>query len=108
MRYRHKNVDTICTLLNVKKPSNFQLNCNICAKAKLTNNISREITPKPLNYLDKVVINICGPITLLTHDNYKYIIFFLDAATRHLNFKLLKLKLEAFQAFKEYKVKVEN
>jgi hypothetical protein len=108
MRYSHKNVDTICTLLNVKKLNNFQLNCNICAKAKLTNNISRDITPKPVNYLDKVVIDICGPITPLTHNNYKYIIFFLDAATRHLDFKLLKFKSEAFQAFKDYKTKVEN
>jgi hypothetical protein len=107
-RFGHKNLTTICQLLNTAIPNNFKLDCHACIKAKLTNKNSRDITPKPEQYLDKIVMDICGPITPMSRNHYRYIIFFLDAATRELNFKLLRLKSEAFTAFVEYKAKVET
>jgi hypothetical protein len=98
-RFGHKNIDTISKLLNIKIPSSYNLDCIACIKAKLTNNISKEITIKPKDYLQKVVMDLCGPITPNSREGFRYIIFFLDAATRFLDFKLLKNKSEAFKAF---------
>ena len=38
----------------------------------------------------------------------RYIIFFLDSATRYLEFKLLKFKLKVYKAFIEFKNRAEN
>ena len=106
--FRHKNIDTISKLLNIKIPSSYNLDYIACIKAKLANNISKEITIKPKDYLQKVVMDLCGPITPNSREGFRYIIFFLDAATRFLDFKLLKNKSEAFKAFQEFKIKVEK
>jgi hypothetical protein len=105
-RYGHKNLDTICRILSIPKP-NIKLNCSSCIKAKLTNTKHIKITPKAKNYLDKIVIDLCGPI-MPKANNKQYIIFFLDSATRNLKYKLLESKSEAFQAFIEFKNLVEN
>ena len=82
--------------------------CEICIESKLTNQRNKEITPKPKIYLEKVVTDLCGPISPPTINGERYIIFFLDSATRHLEFKLLKLKSEAYEAFIEFKNRAEN
>jgi transposase InsO family protein len=82
--------------------------CEICIESKLTNQRNKEITLKPKIYLEKVVTNLCGPISPPTINGERYIIFFLDSATRHLEFKLLKLKSEAYEAFIEFKNRAEN
>ena len=53
-------------------------------------------------------MDLYEPITPSANCNKKYIIFFLDSATRDLKFKLLQFKSEAFTAFQEYKQQVEN
>ena len=58
--------------------------CKICIESKLTNQQSKEITPKPKVHLKKVVTNLYKP----TINGERYIIFFLDSATRHLKFKV--------------------
>ena len=55
-----------------------------------------------------MVTNLCGPISPLTINGERYIIFFLDSATRYLEFKLLKSKLEAYKAFIEFKNRAKN
>ena len=55
-----------------------------------------------------MVTDLCGPISPPTINGERYIIIFLDLATRHLEFKLLKLKLEAYKAFIEFKNRAEN
>ena len=55
-----------------------------------------------------MVTDLCGPISPPTINGERYIIFFLDSATRHLEFKLLKLKSEAYEAFIEFKNRAEN
>ena len=86
-------------------PSNV---CEICIESKLTNQRSKEITPKPKIHLEKVVTDLCGPISPPTINGERYIIFFLDSATRYLEFKLLKFKSEAYKAFIEFKNRAEN
>ena len=84
------------------------LNYKICLKAKFTNIINREITPKAINYLHKIAIDLCGPITPTSLGGKKFIIFFINSATRLINFKLLSFKSEAFQAFIKFKTRVKK
>jgi len=75
---------------------------------KLTSQRNKEIIPKPKVYLEKVVTDLYGPISPQTINGKRYIIFFLDSATRYLEFKLLKSKSEAYKAFIEFKNRAEN
>jgi hypothetical protein len=95
-------------LFNIPYSSKLDLDCKECIEAKLTNNISREITNKALNYLDKVVLDLCGPITPSTLTGYRYILFILDSATRFLCYKLLKNKSDALEAFTDFNLEAEN
>ena len=51
---------------------------------------------------------VCGPISPPTINGERYIVFFLNSATRYLEFKLLKSKLEAYKAFIEFKNRAKN
>jgi len=56
-----------------------------CLKAKFANKINHKTNNKnKLSYLDKVASDLCGPINPPTYNKYKYIITFLDKATRYL------------------------
>ena len=55
-----------------------------------------------------MVIDLYGPISPPTINGERYIIFFLDSATRYIEFKLLKFKSEAYEAFIEFKNQAEN
>ena len=55
-----------------------------------------------------MVTNLYGPISPPTINSERYIVFFLDLATRYLEFKLLKSKLEAYEAFIEFKNRAKN
>ena len=55
-----------------------------------------------------MVTNLYRPIFPPTINSEKYIIFFLDSATRYIEFKLLKLKLEVYEAFIEFKNRAKN
>ena len=99
--------------ISLQKTLGLQLNilldkCEICIELKLTNQRNKEITPKAKVHLEKVVTNLCGPISPKTINGERYIIFFLDSATRYLEFKLLKSKSEAYKAFIEFKNWAEN
>ena len=73
--------------------SNIPFNeCEICIESKLTSQRNKEITPKAKVHLEKVVTDLYRPISPKTINGERYIIFFLDPATRYLEFKLLKSK----------------
>jgi len=72
------------------------LNYKIYLKAKFINIINREITLKAISYLDKIAIDLYGLIILISLGRKKFIIFFIDLASRLINFKLLNFKSEAF------------
>ena len=60
--------------------------CEVCIESKLTNQRNKQITPKAKVYLEKVVTDLCGPISPPTINGERYIVFFLDSATRYLEF----------------------
>ena len=55
-----------------------------------------------------MVTNLYRPISPPTINSKRYIVFFLDLATRYLEFKLLKYKSEAYKAFIEFKNRAKN
>ena len=61
--------------------------CEVCIESKLTNQRNKQIILKAKVHLEKVVTDLCGPISPPTINGERYIIFFLDSATRHLEFK---------------------
>ena len=108
-RLGHKNLKAICKALEIpyiKEYSSFK--CSICINAKLTNIVNKEITTKASNYLDKVVLDLCGPITPSSLGGGRYILFLIDSAYRFLEFKILKAKSEALDAFREIKTRLEK
>ena len=82
--------------------------CDICLKAKSTNKINKQSSKRVYSYLEKVAIDIWGPIKTSTYNKYTYFISFLDKGTRYLDIALLKSKGEAYNKFLEYKARVEN
>ena len=90
------------------KPETHLEKCEICLESKLTNQRNKETTIKPKNHLEKVVTDLCGPILLEALNGEKYVIFFLDLATRYLEHKLLRSKSKAYKAFLDFKNKAKN
>jgi hypothetical protein len=81
---------------------------NSCVKAKFTNKVNKGPTNKPKYYLEKVVADLNGPITPNIPQGGRYIILFLDVATRFLEYKILKSKVETYEAFIEFKAQADN
>jgi len=99
--------------ISLQKTLGLQLNilldkCEIYIELKLISQRNKEIILKAKVYLEKVVTNLYRPISPKTINGERYIIFFLDLATRYLEFKLLKSKLEAYKAFIEFKNWAKN
>ena len=106
-RLGHRSLANIFKILNLPY-KHIDLNCEICLKAKFTNMISREITPKATYYLERIAIDLCGPIKPTSLGGKRYIIFFIDSASRLIDSKLLSSKSQAFHAFIEYKTRAEK
>jgi hypothetical protein len=64
--------------------------CETCIKAKGTRNVNKEVSEKPSLYLEKVTIDIGGPIKPISYKGFKYYITFIDASTGYLEVILLK------------------
>jgi hypothetical protein len=95
---------------NTSKDINYKITeCETCLRAKFTNKINHNTNNSiHFQYLSKVASDLCGPITPLTYNNYRYFITFLDKATRYLEVQLLRTKDEAFNAFYNFKQQAEN
>ena len=84
--------------------------CEPCKKASFTNKVNRKSrnATKEYQYLEKVASDVCGPISLMTYDKYRYFVTFLDKATRFLELKLLRSKDKTYDAFIEFQNRAEN
>ncbi|POS82532.1 hypothetical protein EPUL_006065, partial [Erysiphe pulchra] len=63
---------------------------------------------KDFSFLGKVSSDICGPISPIKFDSYRFFITFLDTKTRYLSVKLLRTKDQAIDAFQIYANTYEN
>ena len=83
--------------------------CETCLRTKFTNKVNYNTNnSNNFQYLSKVTSDLCGPITPLTYNNYRYFITFLDKATRYLEVELLRTKDEAYNSFYNFKQRAEN
>jgi len=82
--------------------------CEPCIAEK----ISANPFPPSANYnrspLALVHSDLHGPLSVTTHQGYKYWIIFIDDSTHFRSIHLLKSKSQTFEAFKYYKVWAEN
>ena len=78
--------------------------CEVCIRAKATSKNNKEVSEKPTNYLEKVTLDIGGPIKPATNRGFKYYLTLLDAAIGYLEVELLpsrdsSLLVEAIKTF---------
>jgi len=93
---------------NFKSYNNDFKSCETCIKAKSTRIVNKEVSPKLTKYLDKVTIDIGGPIKPTSIRGYRYYITFLDDATGYLEVSLLKSRENTSVASKTFITRAEN
>jgi hypothetical protein len=114
-RYGHLNYRSLCLPktknmvigeLNVKIP---EKSCSICLVGKHSRSAFKsDLKMRAKHVLNVVHSDICGPIETPTYSGNKYFITFVDEYSRMLWLYLIKLKSEALEVFKKFKVLVEN
>ncbi|GJX46176.1 zinc finger, CCHC-type containing protein [Tanacetum coccineum] len=83
--------------------------CNTCLLGKHSRApFPNQTNTKSLEPLNLVFGDICGPISPATESGKKYMFLLVDDCTRYMWVYFLKSKDEAFEAFKEFKLEVEN
>ena len=80
----------------------------ICFKAKAISNINKKPSNKKYRYLEKVIIDIQGPIKVPTYNKYIYFIIFLNKGIQYLKISLLRNKSKAPPRFLDYEERVEK
>ena len=82
--------------------------CEVCLEQNAKRQPSHQLTEKPSAINAKVTSDLVGPIKPTAINGSKYLITFLNAATRYLEFSLLKTKSEAFSAYKSFEAKAST
>ena len=80
----------------------------VCLEQNAKRQPSYQLTDKPSAINAKVTSDLVGPIKLTSINGSRYLITFLNAATRYLEFSLLKTKLEAFSAYKSFEARAST
>lgn len=114
-RYGHLNVTDLRAMQNKEmvKGLNFssranQINCEICAKCKIHVQPFKPSSNREKKILGLIHSDICGPINVESIGGAKYFISFIDDNSRYTEVTMLRNKSDAFQAFKDYKRRVEK
>jgi hypothetical protein len=82
--------------------------CEIYIKLKAIAKNSYKPIPIVLNYLEKVYLDIYGPILSKTYDKKRYFISFIDDKTRYVDIVLLRTRDELFNTFTKWLNTQEN
>ncbi|KAJ9560810.1 hypothetical protein OSB04_005970 [Centaurea solstitialis] len=114
-RLGHLNFDSIKQMTRKKLvegiPSISHKNqvCNACLLGKHSRApFPNQTNTKSLEPLNLVFGDLCGPISPATESGKKYMFLLVDDCTRYMWVYFLNSKDEAFETFKEFKLKVEN
>ncbi|GJU12028.1 zinc finger, CCHC-type containing protein [Tanacetum coccineum] len=114
-RLGHLNFDSIKQMTQKKLvegiPSISHKNqvCNACLLGKHSRApFPNQTNTKSLEPLNLIFGDLCGPISPATESGKKYMFLLVDDCTRYMWVYFLKSKDEAFETFKEFKLKVEN
>ncbi|KAI3669699.1 hypothetical protein L6452_41042 [Arctium lappa] len=83
--------------------------CNACLLGKHSRApFPNQTNTKSIEPLNLVFGDLCGPISPATESGKKYMFLLVDDCTRYMWVYFLNSKDEAFETFKEFKLKVEN
>lgn len=82
--------------------------CEVCMKAKIHQQPFRQSTRRENDVLDLIHTDICGPFKTCSLGGAKYFATFIDDKSRYIEVAILKKKSDIFEAFKEYKARVEK
>lgn len=85
-----------------------EINCEICAKCKIHVKPFKPSSSREASILGLVHSDICGPMSTESIGGAKYFVTFIDDCSRYIEVVMLRNKSDVFQAFKDYKRKVEN
>ena len=86
----------------LRKDSQAEHICEICAEANLTSKIKKSSGDQASTYLESVSSDICGPISPTTSSKKAYFATFVDQATKWLEVRLLHTKDDVIQAIKDF------
>ena len=109
-RLGHVNYKSLQKMIYMEILPKFECNkskCQVCVESKFAkhpyNSVERNSEP-----LDLIHTDICDMKSIPSHGGKKYFITFIDDCTRYCYVYLLNSKDEAIDAFKKYKIEVEN
>ncbi|RKF64016.1 Retrovirus-related Pol polyprotein from transposon TNT 1-94 [Erysiphe neolycopersici] len=88
--------------------SMMNLSSEVDIRVELPKEISNLSNEKRITYPENLTSNICGPISPVTYDNYRFFITFLDTKTKYLRVKLLRSRDEIKDTHKSRAYQYEN
>lgn len=86
----------------------YDLNCDVCSKAKMTRTPFPKRSQRQSNLLDLIHTDICGPMRIESLARSRYFIEFIDDKSRWCEVRFLRSKAEALKATIDYITLVEN
>ena len=109
-RLGHVNYKSLQKMINMEILPKFECNkskCQVCVESKFAKHpyISVERSYEPF---DLIHTDICDMKSIPSHGGKMYFITFIDDCTRYCYVYLLNSKDEAIDAFKQYKIEIEN
>lgn len=113
-RYGHLNAASLSSLhknnmvlgLNLKGKEDV-VDCKTCFRGKMTVLPFPNTTVRSKEKLELIHSDICGPMKNKSLGHYSYFVLFIDDFSRKMFVYFLKNKSDVFEAFKEFKMKVE-
>jgi hypothetical protein len=82
--------------------------CEPCLLGKMTRTPSIGLVERASDLLGIIHTDVCGPMSVATHNGYHYFMTFTDDFSRYGYIYLMKHKSETFEEFKEFQNEVEN
>jgi hypothetical protein len=102
-----RNLHKVTTLQKkIKIPKDLDI-CDVCAITKMRNKIPKQLSVWPTTILDLIQFDVAGPLPATIRGN-RWFLLIIDICSRRDWVLPLKHKGDAYQALKEWKVKVER
>lgn len=99
------------TILGLKfniKATNQNLNCDTCFKGKMSRIPFPKLSEKKTELLEIIHTDVCGPMRVESNGRARYMVTFIDDASRWCEIRFIRAKSDVFEVFKEYVTMVER
>ena len=82
--------------------------CESCLLGKMTKAPFTSVGEREKDLLELIHTDVCGPMSTVARDGFKYFITFTDDLSRYGYVYLMRHKSESFEKFKEFHNEVRN